>query len=274
MNPTFVAITMRLAASIRSGRRQQLRLATLPRIGGMASIPTRAGDLKQVLERIVPQVERLYLFLHGYEAIPAVARHSRIVPVLAPADTAFRASGKFYGLLQQTGPCLYFCFDDDILYPPDYVARMTAAILRYGGRAFVGVHGTNYPGTGVSYARDRKGRHFASRLRLDRVIDELGCGTLAFSSELLNIDPRRWPHGDMDDLMLAIEAERNGISRIAIRRPRRWLMPLRQQQPDSLWVRTLADDSRQSAQLVELKTLMGRLPQHEPPARPVEAPAP
>jgi hypothetical protein len=274
MNPTLAAITMRLAASIRSGRRQQLRLGTLPRIGGMASIPTRADDLGQVLDRIVPQVERLYLFLHGYEAIPAVARHSRIVPVLAPADSAFRASGKFYGLLQQNGPCLYFCFDDDILYPADYVARMTAAILRYGGRAFVGVHGTDYPTSGESYARDRKGRHFARRLRLDRMIDELGCGTLAFPSELLNIDPRRWPHGDMDDLMLAIDAERNGISRIAIRRRRSWLTPVHQLQPDSLWVRTLADDSRQSAQLVELKTLMGRMPRHQPPARPIEAPAP
>ncbi|WP_055048349.1 hypothetical protein [Devosia sp. A16] len=264
---------MRLAASIRSGRRQQLRLGTLPRIGGMASIPTRAGDLGQVLDSIVPQVERLYLFLHGYDAIPAVAHHSRVVPVLAPAASAFRASGKFYGLLQQAGPCLYFCFDDDILYPPDYVARMTAAILRYGGQAFVGVHGTDYPGPGESYARDRKSRHFARRLRLDRVIDELGCGTVAFPSELLNIDPRRWPHGDMDDLMLAIEAERSGISRIAIRRRRRWLVPLHQHQPDSLWVRTLADDSRQSAELVELKALMGRMPRHQPPARPIEAPA-
>lgn len=264
---------MRLGASISSGRRRQLRLATLPRIGGMASIPTRAGDLEQVLDRIVPQLERLYLFLHGYEAIPAVARHSRIVPVLAPADSAFRASGKFYGLLQQTGPCLYFCFDDDILYPPDYVARMTSAIVRYGGRALVGVHGTDYPDTGTSYAHDRKSRHFARRLRLDRVIDELGCGTVAFSSELLSIDPRRWPHGDMEDLMLAIDAERNGIDRIAVRRGRHWLVPLHQHQPDSLWVRTLADDSRQSAELVELKTLMGRLSPHAPPARPATAPA-
>ena len=265
---------MRFAAAVRAGRREQLRLATLPRIGGMASIPSRADDLEQVLARIVPQVERLHLFLHGYDTIPAVARHSRIVPVLAPADTPFGASGKFHGLLQQTGPCLYFCFDDDILYPADYVARMTAAILRYGGLALVGVHGTNYPGPGSSYARDRKGRHFASRLRVDRVIDELGSGTVAFPSALLDIDPRRWPHGDMDDLMLAIEAERHAIGRIAIRRRRRWLVPLHQGQPDSLWVRTLDDDSRQSAQLVELKTLMGRLPRDERPIQSAEAPAP
>lgn len=267
MNPILAAITTRLIASVHSSRQRKLRLATLPRIGGMASIPTRARDLEQVLARIVPQVERLYLFLHGYDAIPAVARHSRIVPVLAPADTPFRASGKFHGLLQQTAPCLYFCFDDDILYPPDYVERMAAAVCRYGGRAFVGVHGTDYPEPGTSYARDRRTRPFPKRLRTDRVVDELGFGTVAFASGLMNIDPRRWPHGDMEDLMLAIDAERNGIDRIAIRRPRGWLVPLDQSQPDSLWARTLADDSRQSAQLVELKMLLGRS-KRQPPARP------
>jgi len=271
MNPILAAMTMRLRASAHSGRRRTPRLGTLPRIGGMASIPSRAGDLEQVLAGIVPQVEQLYLFLHGYDAIPAAARHARIVPVLAPADTEFRASGKFHGLLQQTSPCLYFCFDDDILYPDDYVARMTAAILRYDGEVFVGVHGTDYPGAGTSYAHHRTTRHFAKRLRLDRVVDELGCGTLAFASDLLSFDPRRWPYGDMDDLMLAIEAERNGIGRVAIRRRRRWLAPIDQGQPDSIWARTLADDSRQSAQLVELKTLLGRN-SRQPPARPATAP--
>lgn len=273
MNPIFAAMTMRLAATAGAARRDRLRLATLPRIGGMSSIPTRAADLEQVLARIVPQVERLYLFLHGHAEIPAAARHSRIVPILAPVDTPFRASGKFYGLLQQPLPCLYFCFDDDILYPPEHVARLTAAILRYGGRAIVGIHSTNYLGPAARYARDRKVRHFASRLRFDKVTDELGCGTLAFPSQLLSFDPRRWPHGDMDDLMLAIEAERHGVPRIAIRRPRRSLVPIRQDQPDSLWVRTLADDSRHSAQLVELQTLMGRIKPGDASAPPIEAPA-
>ncbi len=271
MNPILAAMTMRLSAAAGSARRDRLRLATLPRIGGMSSIPTRAGDLEQVLARIVPQVERLFLFLHGYAEIPAAGRHSRIVPILAPVDTPFRASGKFYGLVQQTDPCLYFCFDDDILYQPDHVARLTAAILRYGGRALVGVHSNTYVGA-ARYARDRKVRHFASRLHFDRVTDELGCGTIAFPSQLLSFDPRRWPHGDMEDLMLAIEAERHGIRRIAIHRPRRSLVPIREAQPDSLWVRTLADDSRHTAQLVELQTLMGRVKPSAAPALPVEAP--
>lgn len=272
MNPTIAAMMMRLVAGIGSGRRERLRLAALPRIGGMASIPTRAGDLELVLARIVPQVEQLYLFLHGYDAIPDAARHARIVPVLAPAETPFRASGKFYGLLNQAVPCLYFCFDDDILYPPDHVAQLTAAILRYGGSALVGVHGTDYFGPRPRYTRDRKVHHFARHLRFDRVTDELGTGTMAFPSQLISFDPRRWTHGDMDDLMLAIEAERQGIRRIAIRRRRRWLLPLRERQPDSLWIRTLADDSRHSAQLAELQTLMGRTEPATTRVAPAKAP--
>jgi hypothetical protein len=269
MNPIIAATKMRLAA-FGSDRRAQLRLSTLPRIGGLASIPSRADDIAVVLSRIVPQVERLYLFLHGYTEVPAAARHPRVVPILAPPDTPYRASGKFYGLKQQTMPCLYFCFDDDILYPDDYVQRMTAGILRYGGKALVGIHGTDYPGPGTRYTRDRRGFHFRRRLSFDRLVDELGCGTLAFASTLIDVDPRRWPYGDMDDLMLAIEAQRQGIPRIAISRRRHSLMPIHEAQPDSLWVRTVADDSRQSAQLAELHQLLGR--SRTPAAAPVVPP--
>jgi len=38
------------------------------------------------------------------------------------------------GLKLNGEPCLYFCFDDDILYPPDYVERMATALYRYSYR--------------------------------------------------------------------------------------------------------------------------------------------
>lgn len=271
MNPILAATKLHLAAALGSGRRERLWLASLPRIGGLASIPSRCGDLEQVLGRIVPQVERLYLFLHGYAEVPAVARQARIVPFLAPADTPYRASGKFRGLLQQSQPCLYFCFDDDILYPADHVARLTTAILRYGGKALVGVHGTDYPGPGTRYTRDRRVHHFGRRLRFERLVDELGCGTLAFASPLIDFDPRRWPHGDMEDLMLAIEAQRRGIPRIAIHRRKHSLLPIREAQPDSLWARALADDSRHSAQLAEFHLLTGRFQPETASVAPVQS---
>jgi hypothetical protein len=42
-------------------------------------------------------------------------------------------NGKFYGLREETDPCYYLTCDDDIIYPPDYIERMVAAIRRHGG---------------------------------------------------------------------------------------------------------------------------------------------
>jgi hypothetical protein len=239
--------------------RRRLELATLPRIGGMASIPSRAKDLARVLERIVPQVERLHLFLHGYDAIPPEARHARIVPVLAPKSHPYRASGKFYGLKQESAPCLYVTFDDDILYPPTYVERLAQGLIRHEGNAVVGFHAQKYLPPYQSYLRDTRNYYFARRQLFERRVDELGTGTVAFVSSRLKFDPPSWKYGDIDDINLAIEAERAGLPRICLPRPRHYMRQI-WGQTESLWQTVQADESRTVEMMRELLALMGRLP--------------
>ncbi len=243
-----------------AGRSRRSELASLPRVGGLASIPSRAADLARVLDRIVPQVERLHLFLHGYDAIPPEAQHPRIIPVLAPRTHPYRASGKFYGLSQEAAPCLYVCFDDDILYPPDYVARIARALIRHDGDAVVGFHGFRHLPPFESYIRDRRPYYFGHRLLFETQVDELGAGTMGFVSSRLPIDPPNWKYGDTDDLSIAIEAERLGLKRLSLPRPRRHLRGIRRHQPESLWQTVLEDEARSVAMMHALARLMGRLP--------------
>jgi hypothetical protein len=219
-----------------ASRGRRLDVAALPRVGGLASIPSRAGDLGQVLDRIVPQVERLHLFLHGYNAIPPEALHPRIIPVLAPRAHPYRASGKFYGLSQEATPCLYACFDDDILYAFRHLPPYE------------------------SYIRDRRPYYFGRRLLLETQVDELGAGTMGFVSSRLPIDPPSWKYGDTDDLSIAIEAERLGLRRLALPRPRRHLRGIRRHQTESLWQSVLEDESRSVEMMRVLARTMGRLP--------------
>lgn len=249
---------VKLRADALARRRRQLEVASLPRIGGMASIPSRADTLGKVVARIVPQVERLYLFLHGYDAIPDSVRHSRVIPVLAPKDTPWRTSGRFYGLSVERGPCLYFCFDDDIAYPPDYVARLAKALVRHEGNAIVGFHAHNFLPPYESYIRDRSGVAFDKRKLFESEVDELGSGTLGFVSSRLSFDPMRWKYGDMDDIMIAQEAERAGLKRIALARGRRYIRRVPGEQVESLYKRTTADEGPAVEQLRELVQLMGR----------------
>jgi hypothetical protein len=220
----------------------------LPRIGGMATMPSRAHTLHIALERILPQVDRLFLYLDRYESIPErIAAYPNIIPVLPKDIGEFLGAGKFVGLQLIHEPCLYFCFDDDILYPPRYVEHMATALYRYSYRAIVGMHATILKPPYLSYVRDRFVWHFMSGLTVDCMVDELGTGTLAFHSDYFRIDPREWPHHDMCDLLLAIDAVRQGLPRISIRRPSKYLLPIEQDQGDSSWTSAKKDDSRQTA---------------------------
>lgn len=252
MFPVLAALKLRLANRFSASRSD---IASLPRIGGLASIPSRAADLAEVLGHIVPQVDRLHLFLHGYPEIPAAAVHPKIVVYLAPLDTPYRASGKFYGLTREPAPCLYFCFDDDIRYHDGYVERLAAAVQSYGGNAIVGLHGNLYGAQPVSFLKPLKTYRFQRGFALSRQVDVLGTGTVAFSSEKLRLDPISWTYGDMDDIMVAIAAERQGVPRIVIARPRRSVTPIAEKQPDSLYLRALSDASRQDEQLKILRDL-------------------
>ena len=126
--------------------------------------------------------------------------------------------------------------------------------------ALVGLHGVRYRNPQARFLTHRRSYHFERRLLTDHRVDLLGVGTVAFASDLMPIDPPSWTYGDMDDLMVAIEAERLGIRRIAVHRPYRSIVEVASDQPDSLWRSARLDDSRQSEQLAVLMRLSGRLP--------------
>lgn len=234
--------------------------AKLPKVGGMASIPTRVDNLPAVLAEVLPQVDRLHLFLHGYEAVPEAANQPKIRTYLAPKSHPYRASGKFYGLSQETEPCLFIGFDDDILYHAGHVARMERALRRYRGRAVVGVHGARYLSPDATFRTHRRSYFFERGYMNDRMVDVLGGGTVAFVSSALPIDPPSWPYGNMDDIMLAMEAERRHMPRILVARPRKSISAISTNQDDSLWRIAVNDDTPHTQQLHLLLEMMGKRP--------------
>lgn len=220
----------------------------LVRIGGIATMPSRAHTFEKALASILPQVDRLFVFFDKFIQVPAAfVGHAKIVPLTVAEHGKLEGSGKFLGVKLYADPCLYFCFDDDILYPPDYVEVMTRALYRHYLRAVVGLHGAFFRPPFLSFRQDRKVFHFTAELAVDAHIDTLGTGTIAFHTGNFRVDPRDWPHHDMDDLMIAIEAVKREMPRIAIRRPKSFLHALAENQPDSVYHSLNRDDSRQSA---------------------------
>jgi len=227
--------------------RPLLRHDPRPRIGGIATMPSRSATLARVVEAVLPQVDRLYVYFDASDAVPiAYAGHDKIEALLPAQFGDLASGGKFLGMVLHPGPCYYFCFDDDIRYPPDYVAVLTRALHRHFMRAIVGLHGACFRPPHESFRRDRAILHFAGVLDADFGVDLLGTGTIAFDTTHLRFDPRSWPHRRVDDLMVAIEAVRQEVPRVSIRRPRGFLQPLEEDQADSIHRRLQADDRLES----------------------------
>jgi hypothetical protein len=220
----------------------------VPRVGGMATMPTRRQTLRKVLEAVLPQLDRLYIYLDKHEAVPTdLAAEPKIVPLLPSANGMLGGGGKFLGLELHAEPCFYFSLDDDILYPANYVEVLVRALERHRRRAAVGFHAAWFKPPHQSYIRDRVRLHFSRALSFDCHADEIGTGTMALYSGNFRFDPRAWRDHGMTDLNAAIEAVKQEIPRIAIRRPQDLLRPIEENQDDSIYARLARDDSRETA---------------------------
>jgi len=218
------------------------------RIGGMATMPSRAQTFEVALASVLPQLDRLFIYFDKFVEVPGAFRdHSKIVPLLPSQLGEFAGCGKFLGIQAHGEPCLYFCFDDDILYPPDYVEVMTRALYRHRLQAVIGVHASILKPPYLSYRRDRDVAEFSQALGVDCCFDILGTGTMAFHTGVFRFDQGTWCFRDMADIMVAIEAAKQGLPRISIRRPKDYLRPLDGVQSDSVYARLVNDDSRQTS---------------------------
>ena len=223
----------------------------LPKIGGMATMPSRIATLRMALPGILSQVDRLYLYLDRQSAVPQDLASMPKLVCLLPKEgrRSLGAAGKFLALGVYREPCLFFGFDDDIAYAPGYVALLAGALRRHSYRAVVGLHGAVYRVPFQSYVKDREVLHFHNSLKFDVVVDELGTGVLGFHSCALDIEPQRWTHPNMADLHLMIEAVRQETPRICVGRPVGMATPLAEDQEDSLYRQSILDDSAETAML-------------------------
>lgn len=220
---------------------------TLPLIGALATMPTRAATLARMLDGAAAQVERLFVFLDGFDAVPEqVAANPKCHAVPLGRDASLHASSRFLAPGLFGRDAIVCIFDDDILYPPDYARRLAARLAAHGGRAIVGVHGGLFTPPHERYVRDRRTVRFFDALEHESPVHVLGAGTIAFSTAAFAPDPRRWRHGGMDDLYVAAQACRAGLPLLAVARPAGWLKQLDGDQPDSIWRATKRDDRVQS----------------------------
>lgn len=189
-------------------------------LAAMASIPSREQFLPQVLASLRPQVDRLCIYLNGYSEVPACVRELTDEHVLdahkGGDERKFHWSDKHDGIA--------LTCDDDILYPSDYVERMTAAVAEWGGRLLVTAHGRTYVGKPRNVHDVFPGSigHCTGAVHQSRFCNEGGTGVLAWDARVLRV-PRTWPKPNNTDIQISIWAQQQGIPMWLVAHPANWI---------------------------------------------------
>lgn len=198
----------------------------------MAAQQRRAHLLPQVLAALRPQVERLCVYLNGWKQVPDCVRDLADEHVLAAENTG--AERKFHWADKWDG--IYCSVDDDLLYPPDYVARMVDAVSRARGRAMVTVHGRVYIGRPATVHQvGAQGIGFYDRnVSCDRPVNHAGTGVMAWDARQIRL-PTEFPERNMADLQVAVWAQQNSVPMWLLKHEARWIKNLAPLDPEGLF---------------------------------------
>lgn len=189
----------------------------------VATTAERAGLLARSLGSLRPQCDLLHVYLNGHAEVPEC--------VLDLADEHIRsavnegADRKFHWAHAHDG--IYLSCDDDFLYPPDYVARMSGEVERLGGLAFVTAHGRCYPPHPRDAADQIPGRSATlnSHVPAGMWVNHAGTGVLAWDATRIQV-PLEYPIRNRSDVQLSAWANRRGIPIWTVPHRPGWLRPI------------------------------------------------
>jgi glycosyltransferase involved in cell wall biosynthesis len=202
----------------------------LPIVAALCSIPERAELLRQTLESLAPQVDAVHVYLDRYDTIPDFVRmcHPQVKVVLSRDVPGLGDTSKFLPFSSLSEGCYYLTADDNVQYPPDYVASIIRRIEQYDRQVVIGVHGVLVPDQPEGYSSDyRKVLSLKNGLERDALVNNLGTGTVGFYSGLLQgLDLSHFHKPGMTDLFLSVYCKDRLIPMVAIARPENWLQEI------------------------------------------------
>lgn len=226
-------------------------------IAGMATIPDRESLCRKAVKSIIGQVDRLYVYANG---ITRNFWDSPKIEVTFSRDAGWKGNeAKFWWsagakFRQYSLPDVdvMFTVDDDIIYPPDYVKTMIAALDRHPGCA-VGVHGARIREPVRSYYGSLDISPFQNKQQKDRQVHLIGTATLAYRpKDFKKFDFEKFYIPNMADPWFASLARENDVKLWTVARKDRWLV---QQQVTGVSISAMRSGGRTQAETELLQLL-------------------
>lgn len=221
------------------------------KIASLATVPDRVHRLGDVVESLLPQVDRVNVYLNGHTELPVCLQRDTVRVAWSCAHGDMGDAGKFFwaGALRNS---YHFTCDDDIAYPRDYASTLIDAIERYDRRAIVSVHGAVLHEPLTSYYRNRTTYPCLGDVAVDHQADVLGTGVLAYHTSTVQLSFHDFHAPNMADIWCAIAAKRQDVPRVVIAHRRGWLRYLPPPEGTTIYDHYAAsgDDATQTRALV------------------------
>lgn len=238
----------------------------------LATIPSRRHTLKNVVARLLPQVDKLNVYLNetpkvvggdGYPNLPDFLKHPKIEAVWS-RDTEFGDqgdAGKFYWSGTIRG--WHIVVDDDVLYPPDFVKTLVEGAERYGRRCAVGFHGATLTEPFRSYYKCREVKHFALEVRRDTPVHILASNSLCYHSSTIKVHRDDFKHPNMGDIWFGLLAQQQRIPLITLKHVKGWMVDDTSTRADSIYAHsTKKRQSQKNTADVQTRVVQQNMPWH------------
>lgn len=190
----------------------------------IASIPSRLALLIETINSLLPQVDKVYLYLNNYSANNADGIKNidpeKIDYIIG--DNTSGDAGKFYWGDKING---FICTcDDDIIYPPDYIETIVSGIEKYKRKSIVTFHGRIFARIPVkSYYKWNKLFNCQNKIDSDSVVNVGGTGVMGWHSSTIKISMQDFPSANMADVHLSILANRNKVPIMVLAHEGAWI---------------------------------------------------
>ncbi|MDA9224788.1 hypothetical protein N9P17_07790 [Tateyamaria sp.] len=193
-------------------------------VGSIATFPARFKTIEKVVANIAPQVDWLFIYVNEtMKGWPNLKSHKNIT-VLDGREYAgdLSANGKIFSL-RFVKNCKIFIFDDDFIYPADYVEKNLNILNLFDGHCVVSTHGSNFPSK-VDWYYDRT-KIMMSKRATDflNLCSLAGSGTICFDQRHLPVNPEEFLDRVWVDLKISLIARKNGLPIWVLPRSANWL---------------------------------------------------
>lgn len=218
-NIIFARKKMGIGTEEKSEKRETFRKNISPVAGksiskevfvGIAAIPERSGALKKTIESLLPQVNKIGVYLNGWDSIPEFLINEKISIAGFQGDDLGDV-GKFFWVDNHDG--IYFSCDDDLIYPPYYVERTLEKLAEYNYDAAIGWHGSllHEPFNSYYEKNSRRVFVFSAHRPWDTPVHILGTGCCAFHTQFLHIKKSDFLHPNMADIFFSMKGQEQKV---------------------------------------------------------------